>query len=153
MEIEKTEKSLSPIRWRVSSSEPNCRHSHDNYCNHHRRLIPAVFPSGTTSGLATHKARNVKAHLPEKHHPQFTAQLAAAYRETNYERALEALKTTVAWLERVSPAAAASLREGLEETLTVVKLGLPELLRRTLATANPVVTQSAPLRGDSELWS
>ncbi len=85
-----------------------------------------------------HKARNVKAHLPEKHHPQFTAQLAAAYRETNYERALEALKTTVAWLERVSPAAAASLREGLEETLTVVKLGLPELLRRTLATTNPV---------------
>lgn len=85
-----------------------------------------------------HKARNVKAHLPDKHHPQLTSQLAAAYSETSYERALESLKTTAAWLERLNPAAAASLREGMEETLTVVKLGVPELLRRTLATTNPV---------------
>jgi transposase-like protein len=85
-----------------------------------------------------HKARNVKAHLPEKHHPQLSAQLASAYSETSYERALESLKTTAAWLERLNPAAAASLREGMEETLTVVKLGVPELLRRTLATTNPV---------------
>lgn len=85
-----------------------------------------------------HKTRNVKAHLPEKHHDQLATQLAAAYRETSYERALATLKTTAAWLARLSPAAAASLREGMEETLTVVKLGLPELLRRTLATTNPV---------------
>lgn len=85
-----------------------------------------------------HKSRNVKAHLAEKHHQQLSAQLAAAYSETSYERALESLKTTAAWLERLNPAAAASLREGMEETLTVVKLGVPELLRRTLATTNPV---------------
>ena len=104
-----------------------------------RAAVKRVFgKQALVQRCQVHKARNGKAHLPEKHHPQFTAQLAAAYSETNYERALEALKTTVAWLERVSPAAAASLREGLEETLTVVKLGLPELLRRTLATTNPV---------------
>ena len=40
--------------------------------------------------------------------------------------------------ERLSPDAAASLREGMEETLTVVRLGVPELLRRTLATTNPI---------------
>jgi transposase-like protein len=85
-----------------------------------------------------HKARNVKAHLAEKHHQQLSAQLAAAYSETSYERALQSLKTTAAWLERLNPAAAASLREGMEETLTVVRLGLPGLLRRTLATTNPV---------------
>jgi transposase-like protein len=85
-----------------------------------------------------HKARNVKAHLPEKHHDQLATQLSAAYREKSYERALAGLKTTAAWLQRISPAAAASLREGMEETLTVVKLGLPDLLRRTLATTNPV---------------
>jgi transposase-like protein len=85
-----------------------------------------------------HKARNVKAHLPEKHHDQLATQLSAAYREKSYERALAGLKTTAAWLQRLSPAAAASLREGMEETLTVVKLGLPDLLRRTLATTNPV---------------
>ncbi len=85
-----------------------------------------------------HKARNVKAHVPEKHHDQLATQLSAAYREKSYERALSTLKTTAAWLQRLSPAAAASLREGMEETLTVVKLGLPDLLRRTLATTNPV---------------
>jgi putative transposase len=85
-----------------------------------------------------HKARNVKAHLADKHHDPLATQLSAAYHETKYERALAGLKTTVAWLERINPAAAASLREGMEETLTVVKLGLPELLRRTLATTNPV---------------
>jgi len=85
-----------------------------------------------------HKVRNVKAHLPEKHHDQLATQLAAAYHEKSYERALTQLKTTATWLQRISPTAAASLREGMEETLTVVKLGLPDLLRRTLATTNPV---------------
>jgi transposase-like protein len=85
-----------------------------------------------------HKARNVKAHLAEKHHDQFTSQLSAAYHEKSYERALAGLKSTATWLERISPSAAASLREGMEETLTVVKLGVPELLRRTLSTTNPV---------------
>jgi putative transposase len=47
-------------------------------------------------------------------------------------------KTTARWLQRLNPDAAASLREGMEETLTVVRLGVPELLRRTLATTNPI---------------
>ncbi|MFZ5506542.1 MAG: IS256 family transposase, partial [Pseudomonadota bacterium] len=85
-----------------------------------------------------HKVRNVKAHLADKHHQQLAMQLSAAYGEKSYERALAGLKTTATWLARLSPAAAASLREGMEETLTVVKLGLPDLLRRTLATTNPV---------------
>jgi transposase-like protein len=53
-------------------------------------------------------------------------------------RNVEALRTTVAWLKRLHPDAAASLEEGLEETLTVVRLGAPEQLRRTLATTNPI---------------
>jgi transposase-like protein len=48
------------------------------------------------------------------------------------------LRATVKWLRRISPDAAASLEEGLEETLTVVRLGVPELLRKTLATTNPI---------------
>src|SRR5271157_3338483 len=39
---------------------------------------------------------------------------------------------------RINPDAATSLREGLEETLTVVRLGVSEALRRTLATTNPI---------------
>jgi transposase-like protein len=85
-----------------------------------------------------HKRRNIEAHLPDKHHDELRRLLHAAWHETDYERAKKQLLTTVRWLERLSPDAANSLREGMEETLTVVKLGLPELLRRTLATTNPI---------------
>jgi putative transposase len=85
-----------------------------------------------------HKKRNVQEHLPQKHWQELSRQLHAAYHETDYERALQGLKTTARWLERLNPDAAASLREGMEETLTVVRLRVPELLRRTLATTNPI---------------
>lgn len=85
-----------------------------------------------------HKRRNIEAHLPEKHHDELRRLLNAAWHETDYERAKKQLQTTVRWLQRLSPDAANSLREGMEETLTVVKLGLPESLRKTLATTNPI---------------
>lgn len=85
-----------------------------------------------------HKRRNIEAHLPQKHHEELRRLLNAAWHETDYQRAKKQLLTTVRWLERLSPSAANSLREGLEETLTVVKLELPELLRQTLATTNPI---------------
>ena len=56
--------------------------------------------------------------------------------EQHHAQAL--LQATVKWLRKISPAAAASLEEGLEETLAVVRLGVPELLRKTLATTNPI---------------
>jgi putative transposase len=85
-----------------------------------------------------HKKRNVQEHLPQKHWRELSRQLHAAYHETDYDQALKGLKMTARWLERLNPDAAASLREGMEETLTVVRLGVPELLRRTLATTNPI---------------
>jgi transposase-like protein len=85
-----------------------------------------------------HKKRNVQQHLPQKHWQELARQLHAAYHATDYDQALKDLKTTARWLERLNPDAAASLREGMEETLTVVRLGVPELLRRTLATTNPI---------------
>lgn len=85
-----------------------------------------------------HKRRNVEAHLPEKHHDELRERLNAAYHETNMTQALTFLRATVRWLRTSSPAAAASLEEGLEESLTVVRLGVPELLRKTLATTNPI---------------
>lgn len=85
-----------------------------------------------------HKKRNVREHLPEKHHDELSRQLHAAYNETDYDEALRRLKTTARWLDRLNPDAAASLREGMEETLTVIRLGVPESLRRTLATTNPI---------------
>jgi len=83
-----------------------------------------------------HKKRNVKEHLAESHWPELSARLAEAYGEMDYERALSLLKQTAIWLERINPDAAASLREGMEETLTVVRLGVHAKLRQTLSNTN-----------------
>src|SRR5262249_52011108 len=85
-----------------------------------------------------HKQRNVRAHVPEKHHAELERRLSEAYEETGYEAARASLEATARWLERINPDAASSLREGLEETLAVVRLGLAGALRRTLATTNPI---------------
>src|SRR5262249_41961554 len=57
-----------------------------------------------------------------------------------------ALEATAKWLARLNPDAASSLREGLEETLTVVRLGLTGPLRRTLSTTNPIQSALAVTR-------
>ena len=85
-----------------------------------------------------HKRRNVEAHLPDQHHEELRQRLNAAYHETNATQARTLLVATVKWLRKISPAAAASLEEGLDETLTVVRLSVPELLRQTLSTTNPI---------------
>jgi transposase-like protein len=50
----------------------------------------------------------------------------------------QSLELTVKYLDRLNPSAAASLREGLEETLTVHRMGITELLRKTLCSTNPI---------------
>jgi transposase-like protein len=85
-----------------------------------------------------HKKRNIKAHVPEKHWPESERRLSEAYHETDYDKAKRSLEGTATWLARINPDAASSLREGLEETLTVIKLGIPAALRRSLATTNPI---------------
>ena len=85
-----------------------------------------------------HKKRNVQAHVAERHHPELNRRLHEAYSETNYAAALGQLESTVRWLAKLSPDAAASLQEGMAETLTVVRLGLPATLRKTLASTNVI---------------
>lgn len=85
-----------------------------------------------------HKTCNVKSHVSDKHYPELERRLSEAYHETDYDKAKRSLEGTASWLARINPDAAASLREGLEETLTVIKLGVPDALRRSLATTNPI---------------
>jgi putative transposase len=85
-----------------------------------------------------HKKRNVEAHVPQEHWPEVKRRLEEAYRQTNHAQACALLKSTIKLLQRIGPDAAASLREGWEETLTVVRLGVPEQLRATLRTTNPI---------------
>jgi transposase-like protein len=85
-----------------------------------------------------HKKRNVKAHLPERHHAELDRRLSEAYQASNHSQARTALESTVRWLAKLSPDAAASLEEGLDETITVIRLGVPTLLRRTLSNTNVI---------------
>ena len=62
-----------------------------------------------------------------------------AYKCKSADKARKRLQALVSWLERNGyDEAAGSLREGMEETLTVVKLALPALLRQSLATTNAI---------------
>jgi transposase-like protein len=56
----------------------------------------------------------------------------------DYDKAMASLELTIKHLERLNPDAARSLREGLEETLTIHRLGVTGLLRKTLSTTNPI---------------
>jgi len=86
-----------------------------------------------------HKLRNLQAHLPKSRHAYVLGTMREAYRSSSLELARKRLKALIGWLERNGyDDAAGSLREGLEETLTVLKLGLPPSLRRSLATTNAI---------------
>jgi transposase-like protein len=85
-----------------------------------------------------HKRWNVLAHLPEEHQPFLEHKLVAAWGMFGYAEARQALERVKTELERINPSAARSLDEGLEETLTIHRLGVPEMLRKTLFSTNPI---------------
>jgi len=85
-----------------------------------------------------HKRRNIREYLPENCQKDYDRRMRHAYGMHNYTEAKAALEKIFRQLERVNPTAARSLEEGLEETLTVHRLGIGEVLRRKLATTNPI---------------
>jgi putative transposase len=85
-----------------------------------------------------HKTRNVLGYLAEKYHDDIRGRMAEAYAEKDWEKGKAKLNALAAWLTRINKDAAGSLREGLEETLTVARLGLPQMLARSLVTTNPI---------------
>ncbi|MDQ3607733.1 MAG: IS256 family transposase [Actinomycetota bacterium] len=84
-----------------------------------------------------HKERNVLDHLPDRDRPPVKRRLRQAWATDDHTAALEHLRAVADELERSHPGAAASLREGLEETLTVTRLGVRGALKKTLASTNP----------------
>jgi transposase-like protein len=82
-----------------------------------------------------HKLRNVMDHLPERQRPWVQAIMRRAYR-SDVPTARRLLQDLARRLEDEYPSAAESVREGLDETLTVIGLGLSERLQRSLTTTN-----------------
>ncbi|MBK6847043.1 MAG: transposase [Proteobacteria bacterium] len=93
------------------------------------------------------KARNVREHLPQERRAYVARQLRDTYQSRGVKTAKAKLGQLASWLEaNGEDSAAASLREGLDETLTVLRLGLPMTLRRTLSTTNPIENLNSTLR-------
>jgi hypothetical protein len=91
--------------------------------------VKEVFDHPVIGRCQLHKLRNVRDHLPERMRGPVEKRMRAAYHADSALEA-EALLTALAKeLERTHPGAAASLREGMHETLTVLRLDVPPVLR------------------------
>jgi putative transposase len=85
-----------------------------------------------------HKERNVLDHLPEAERPWVRRKLRAAWANPDADEAQVALEALARQITKVNPDAAASLREGLTDTLTVTRLGITGSLLKTVMSTNPV---------------
>jgi len=83
-----------------------------------------------------HKKRNIQKYLPKKYHGMLSLKLKMAWGMTEYDKAFKELHKVHDWLASINQEAAASLDEGMQETLTVNRLNLPPQLRRVFSSTN-----------------
>jgi transposase-like protein len=103
-----------------------------------RRAIKDVFGEhALVHRCHRHKERNVTELLPERDRPQILARIRGAWALTNPLLAEERLELLASELDRTWPDAAGSLREGMADTLTLMRLGIDGQLAKTLSSTNP----------------
>lgn len=103
-----------------------------------RRAIKDVFGEhALVHRCHRHKERNVTDLLPERDRDTVRARIRAAWSLTDPELARQRLDLLAGELERTWPDAAGSLREGLDDTLTLMRLGITGQLAQTLCSTNP----------------
>src|SRR5215210_5950215 len=102
------------------------------------RAVRDVFDHPVIQRCQLHKIRNVRDRLPDKLRSVVSARMRRAYHAESALVAEAELTALAAELDRTHPGAAASLREGLPETLTVLRLRVPPTLARTFRSTNAV---------------
>jgi transposase-like protein len=121
------------------------------------KAINNVFGAfAVTQRCRIHKERNVTDHLPEAERPLIQRKLRAAWAKPTVAEARADLESLARSLAKQRPGAAASLREGLDETLTVTRLEVTGSLLKTLASTNPVESMIEIVRDHSrrvKRWS
>ena len=103
-----------------------------------RKAVVDVLDHPVIQRCQLHKIRNVKDHLPQRLRSSVGRRMTDAYHADSALEAEAALLALAKELDRTHPGAAASLREGLDETLTVLRLGVPPTLARTLRSTNSI---------------
>jgi transposase-like protein len=102
------------------------------------RAVKDVFDKPLIHRCQQHKIRNVRDRLPEKMRTVVERRMRQAYHAESALKAESLLTELAAELGKTHPGAAASLREGMAETLTILCLGVPPALARTLHSTNPI---------------
>jgi putative transposase len=103
-----------------------------------RAAVMRVFDHPMIARCQLHKIRNVGDKLPDQLASTVTTRMRRAYHAESALAAEAQLEVLAKELERTHPGAAASLREGMAETLTVLRLGVPPTLARTLRSTNSI---------------
>ena len=100
--------------------------------------VTAVFDHPVIQRCQLHKIRNVEQKLPDALASTVAKKMRAAYHDPDPLGAEATLEALARQLDKAHPGAAASLREGLTETLTITGLGVPPTLARTLRSTNAI---------------
>jgi putative transposase len=103
-----------------------------------RAIIDLFGSSALVHRCQEHKRRNVLDHLPEDLHASVGRAMRDAWDTSDHVLAKRQLERLAQSLSKNHPGAASSLREGLDETLTLIELGIEGALYRTLRTTNPI---------------
>jgi putative transposase len=111
-----------------------------------RRAISDVFDHPMIQRCQLHKLRNVTDRLPDAVASTVAKRMRRAYHHPDPLVAQAELEALAHELDRSHPGAAASLREGLTETLTIGRLGVPPTLARTLRSTNSIESMIAICR-------
>jgi transposase-like protein len=114
-----------------------------------RRAVVDVFDRPVIGRCQLHKIRNVEDKLPEKLRTVVASRMRRAYHADSALAAEAELVALAAELDRTHPGAAASLREGMAETLTVLRLNVPPTLARTLRSTNAIESMISICRDHS----
>lgn len=104
----------------------------------HSAVRKVAGKCGVIQRCQIHKLRNVVDHLTEEYQSPVRCKLRNAYAMRDYADAKRALNALLRELMDLNPSAARSLEEGMEETLSVHRLRVPEKLRATLRSTNPI---------------
>jgi transposase-like protein len=114
-----------------------------------RAAVVRVFEHPVIARCQLHKIRNVADKLPDRLAATVTKRMRQAYHAESALLAEAQLEALAKELERTHPGAAGSLREGLAETLTVLRLGVPPTLARTLRSTNCIESMISIARAHS----
>jgi putative transposase len=93
-----------------------------------------------------HKDRNIQRHLPKRYRKEAHRLFTTALEQNSYREAKKMLEEFGRWLRNINESAADSLVEALEEVLTLHRLKVPALLRKTLHSTNPIESMFSMVR-------